>query len=186
MPGLSADLTDLVIVELHLIKQKCVDLSAIDLSLGIQDLFIRQDVYDLSEHAQTVGLFLHFDDLALQRQGILGDDWSVHAAALYCVKAGTLKLVGDFIGADKTHIVGFYQRVGAGDRQGEGASGLEVGDGLVVFFKVQGDHVFGADAAPGHGHDIDGVVFVIGADHIDGHREQIGLYTKIFHSMILL
>ena len=61
MPGLSADLTDLVIVELHLIKQKCVDLSAIDLSLGIQDLFIRQDVYDLSEHAQTVGLFLHFD-----------------------------------------------------------------------------------------------------------------------------
>lgn len=77
---------------------------------------------------------------------------------------------------------GLLQRLNAGHRQREGPPRLEVHNGLVLGLQVERDHVLGADAAPGHHHDVHAVVLVVGAYHVGGHREEVGLYSKVFHS----
>ena len=126
MPGLSADFADGVIIVAHLIEEKCMDLAAVDLAFFVKHLFIRFNVYDLTQDAQTVGLLLHLHDPAFERNGIFRDDRRVHKLALFGMQRGAGEFVRNLVAADKTEIVRFHQGVLPRDRQREGAAPAQV------------------------------------------------------------
>ena len=98
MPGLTDLFTDGIIAVLHLVKGEGLELSGINLSGSIQNLFVRDHIDDPAENAQSIGLGLHFNHLALQRERIFRNDGRVHPAALDSVKSDTLKFVRHFVG----------------------------------------------------------------------------------------
>ena len=180
MPGLADFFAHGIVAVLHLVKGEGLQLAGVDLSGVVQYLLVRHHVDNLAQHPQAVGLGLHLNDLALQRQGILLDHRRVHTGALHRVQAGAGKLVRHLVGTGNAQIIRLPQGVCAGHRQGKGLAGFQVGHRLVVGLQVQRDHVLGANAAPGHHHHIHRVVLVVGADHVGGHGEQVGLDAKIF------
>ena len=80
MPGLSADLSHFKVVELHLIEEEGPDLFAVDLTLVVQDLLVRQDVHDLAQDTDAVGLLLDLRHPAFQGEGPFQYHGSVHPA----------------------------------------------------------------------------------------------------------
>ena len=50
----------------------------------------------------------------------------------------------------------------------------------MVCADVERNHIFGADAAPGHIHHIHHIAVAVGGDHQHRHREQIGIDTQFF------
>ena len=93
MPGLSADLAHFEVVEFHLIEKEGPDLLAVDLSFRIQDLLVRQDVHDLAQDTDAVGLLLDLRHPAFQGEGPFQYHGSVHPAALFRVQSGALEFV---------------------------------------------------------------------------------------------
>ena len=102
------------------------------------------------------------------------------------MQAGDGKLLGNLVGTGNAHKIGFGESVSAGHGKCESAAGFQVGNGFVVLFEVQGDHIFCTDSAPGHCHGIYGLIFIVGDDHVCRHGEQERMHTKIFfHNRIL-
>ena len=96
------------------------------------------------------------------------------------MQVGTLEFVFHLVARRNAEEVCLLDVRQVGDAQRKGAALFDVLARFMVFVEVEGDHIFGADAAPCHVHDIHFAVFAVGRDHEHRHREYVRLYAEIF------
>ena len=94
------------------------------------------------------------------------------------MQAAHRKLVGILVTAGDAQVIGFLEGVCSGDGQGESFALTQILHRLVAGLQIQGDHVHIHDAAPGHHHYINAVVFIVSPDHVGRHREKIRFCSK--------
>nr|DAV16669.1 MAG TPA: putative transcriptional regulator [Bacteriophage sp.] len=187
VPGLSDFFTNSVVAIAHLIESESVQFACIDLSFLIEYFLVSQHPYDLAQNTKPVRLILEFDHFAFQRQGIFFNDRCVYLIALYSVQARPYKLICHLVGGRDAQKIGFPQSVRSGNGQRECVPLPEIRYSFVISLQVQRHHLCIADAAPGHHHNVDGIILIVGADHICRHGKQVWLHTEFFlhfHSIL--
>ena len=78
MPRFSDYITNCIVIKADLVEQECMNLAPINLSALVQNFFVSEDVNNFPENTQTIGLFLHLYNLALERQREFPDQWGIY------------------------------------------------------------------------------------------------------------
>jgi len=162
-PGLADDLAEAAVGVGCCVEDDRLELAEVDLALLVEDARVGAHVDDLADEDAV----FEADDLALEGEGILVDDGSVHVRTRGRGESNFGDLVGDLVGADGAEVVGLGDGAHIGETDGEGAGLLKIVGGLVLGEADDNLVVVVLPGPCGH-HHVGNFVLVPGGDHHAG------------------
>ena len=118
---------------------------------------------------------LQFFYFAFQRNGEIRNHGRIHIFALLRMQTGTCELIIHFISGCDPEEIRRLNMIRIRNAERKRHSFLDVLRGLMRFRNIERNHIFRADTAPRHIHNIHTAVRAVGCDHKYGHRKQIRL-----------
>ena len=175
-PGLSDDFADGAVGHGSGVENDGLELLQVHLSVR-QDALVGTHVHDLANE-DAVG---PTHDLALEGEGVLIDNRSVHVGAGRHGETDLRDLVGNLVAADEAEVIGLRHGADIGKTHGEGAGQFDIVGGLVLGHRDH-DLLVVVLAGPRRHHHVRGMVLVPRRDH---HARLRRRYERMVRSEIL-
>lgn len=164
-----------------------LDFSQIDLSVFIENVFVRTRIDDFPNDVRAaVHVGAAFGETAFERERIFFEHRGVDVRTFENVQPGFRDLVRKLVSADDAEKVGYGFRLARTEAHRKGFALFDVFRCFVARTEANRDFVLFPLAAPRGVHRVDRSVFVVCGDDENGQRSDDGLGTEILSHKILL